>query len=159
MQLAAGQLCCPSDPWRLGIYLSHTPTMGAQADTPMFVYTWIAVQSRSTELCSSYKVLQKQAVSLWEAKPQGYVRPWFLFQSHEQTKKFCSCHPLPGLCMVPCTEAAWDLAAFVLSRASSALVVCLFQRCFLLHPTMSFVLHRKLWTGRILSPIHRIRES
>lgn len=59
--------------------------------------------------------------------------------------------------MVPCTDAAQDLATLVLSRASSALAVCLFQRCFLLYPTMCFALHRKLWTGRILPPIQPVR--
>lgn len=45
VQLAAGQLWCCSDPWRLGMYLSITPVMGVQVDSPVLVYAAAAMQS------------------------------------------------------------------------------------------------------------------
>lgn len=91
--------------------------MGVQADSPVLVYVWAAMQSRNRELCSSCRIIQKQVFSLWKAKTWGYVRPWFFFQFHEWPKKFCSCRPLPGLSMVACTESAQDLTTFVLRHS------------------------------------------
>lgn len=113
------------------------------------------MQSRNRELCSSCRVVQKQVFSLWEAKTWGYVRPWFLFQFHEQPKKFCSCHPLPGLSMVACREAAQDLTTLVLRQSNLSSISLPFPEVFPASPHPVFCSAQTM-AGRILSPTQSV---
>lgn len=126
----------------VSFYLIHARMMGPQADSPpaprpILLYVWKAEQEHRPLL--DLQNPPETGGSLWEAKPQGYVRPQFFFQFNEQPKKFCLCHSLPGLGKVPCTGAEQNLATLVLSRTTSTLAVCLFQRCFLLRPTRALL--------------------
>lgn len=126
----------PMETWNVPVYL--TPV---QVDSPVLVYVW----QQCWELCSSCRIVQKQVFSLWEAKTWGHVRSWFLCQFHELPKKFCWCHPLPGLSMAACREAVQNLTTLVLRQRDPNPISLPFPEVFPASPhLMCFVLHR-LW--------------
>jgi len=138
LQLAS--CAAPVTHGRLGcICLSHTPATGARADTPC----WFTYGQQCREGAQSSAPAATPSRNRQSACGKA-SRDVMLGHSSFSSPTNSPRNVVRGLCMVPCTDTAQNLTTSVLSRASSVLVVCLFQRFQLLYPTMRFALQRQL---------------